>query len=285
MPRNGSGTYTLPEAPFVAGTVISSAAVNDNFNDIAGALTGSLPRDGQAGMIGQLKSVDGSVAVPGITFSNEPNSGFYRVSAGVIGIAILGQQVSTITAAGIQGIIPIGMVVDWPVAAAPSKWILCTGQAISRTTYSALFAILGTTYGSGDGSTTFNVPDYRGRTTFMNDGGTGRLQTAYFGADPTVIGNSGGIQYSQIFTGNLPAYTPSGVVTNGGISISQNAITASFNFYASGGVPAVNGAASATITASQGSSTFSGFAQGGSSVAFTNVPPGTITNKIIYAGV
>ena len=42
-------------------------------------------------------------------------------------------------------------------------WLLCNGQAVSRTIYSELFATIGTTYGNGDGSTTFNVPDYRGK--------------------------------------------------------------------------------------------------------------------------
>lgn len=55
----------------------------------------------------------------------------------------------------------------------PSGWLKCDGSAVSRTTYSDLFAIVGTTYGSGDGSTTFNLPDLRG--TFvrcLNDGST-----------------------------------------------------------------------------------------------------------------
>jgi len=47
-------------------------------------------------------------------------------------------------------------------SSAPEGYFLCQGQAVSRTTYANLFAILGTTYGSGDGSTTFNLPDYRG---------------------------------------------------------------------------------------------------------------------------
>ena len=48
-------------------------------------------------------------------------------------------------------------------ATTPTGWLECSGQAVSRTTYAALFAEIGTAYGPGDGSTTFNVPDYRGR--------------------------------------------------------------------------------------------------------------------------
>lgn len=52
-----------------------------------------------------------------------------------------------------------GMVQMWTTATAPSGYLLCNGAAISRTTFAALFAVIGTTYGSGDGSTTFNVPN------------------------------------------------------------------------------------------------------------------------------
>ena len=59
--------------------------------------------------------------------------------------------------------IPTGTIQMWAGASAPVSWLLCDGSAVSRTTYSALFAITGTSYGSGDGSTTFNLPDLRGR--------------------------------------------------------------------------------------------------------------------------
>ncbi|MEK9954208.1 MAG: phage tail protein [Pelagibacteraceae bacterium] len=60
-------------------------------------------------------------------------------------------------------IVPAGSVIAWSGSSAPSGWVLCDGTAISRTTYAALFAIAGTSYGIGDGSTTFNVPDLRDR--------------------------------------------------------------------------------------------------------------------------
>lgn len=57
-----------------------------------------------------------------------------------------------------------GMVSAFAGVAAPTGWLLCDGTAVSRSTYSALFAVTGTTYGVGDGSTTFNVPNLKGRT-------------------------------------------------------------------------------------------------------------------------
>lgn len=58
---------------------------------------------------------------------------------------------------------PVGVIQMYGAAAAPSGWLLCNGAAVSRTTYAALFAVVGTTFGVGDGSTTFNVPDLQGR--------------------------------------------------------------------------------------------------------------------------
>jgi microcystin-dependent protein len=58
---------------------------------------------------------------------------------------------------------PIGSVLQWTTNTPPSKWLICNGDAVSRTTYSNLFAVIGETYGAGDGTTTFNLPDLRAR--------------------------------------------------------------------------------------------------------------------------
>jgi microcystin-dependent protein len=58
--------------------------------------------------------------------------------------------------------IPAGAVMSFAMNSAPTGWLACNGAAVSRSTYSALFSAVSTTYGTGDGSTTFNVPDLRG---------------------------------------------------------------------------------------------------------------------------
>lgn len=75
--------------------------------------------------------------------------------------------------AGVFTTVPIGTVIDWAgtSASVPATYLECNGQAVSRTTYASLFATLSTTWGAGDGSTTFNVPDLRRRTT-VGAGGT-----------------------------------------------------------------------------------------------------------------
>ena len=58
---------------------------------------------------------------------------------------------------------PVGMIIPYAGTTIPEKWMKCEGQALSRTDYSALFSVIGTTYGNGDGTTTFNVPNLQGR--------------------------------------------------------------------------------------------------------------------------
>jgi len=64
------------------------------------------------------------------------------------------------TAAGLAA--PRGMISPFAMASAPTGWLSCDGSAVSRTTYSDLFAVIGTTWGSGNGSSTFTLPDLRG---------------------------------------------------------------------------------------------------------------------------
>jgi microcystin-dependent protein len=66
------------------------------------------------------------------------------------------------TPASADSATPTGAVFDMAASTVPAGYLECTGAAISRTTYAALFAVIGVIYGSGDGSTTFNIPDYRG---------------------------------------------------------------------------------------------------------------------------
>ena len=75
-----------------------------------------------------------------------------------------------------EAIIPKGTIFPYGGTTAPSGFLMCDGSAVSRTTYADLFAVLGTAYGSGDGTTTFNLPDYRDRTLFMrNDKAVGEI--------------------------------------------------------------------------------------------------------------
>jgi microcystin-dependent protein len=103
---------------------------------------------------------------------------------------------------------------------APTGWLLCYGHTVSRTTYAALFAVIGTTFGAGDGSTTFALPDFRGRAPFGQDdmGGSaaGRLTTAGSGVDGATLGASGGAQTVTLSTSEIPSHTHTGTTASSG---------------------------------------------------------------------
>lgn len=78
--------------------------------------------------------------------------------------------------------VPAGTVVAYAGSSAPTGWLVCNGAAVSRTTYAALFAAIGTAFGAGDGSTTFNLPDLRGEFVRGWDAGRGVDPGRVFGS-------------------------------------------------------------------------------------------------------
>jgi microcystin-dependent protein len=88
-----------------------------------------------------------------------------------------------------------------------SNFVVARGQAISRTTYSALFAMISTTYGAGDGSTTFNIPDLGGRVVAGTEASESRLTSALSGCSGASPGATCGAQTTTLTTTELPAHT------------------------------------------------------------------------------
>ena len=78
-------------------------------------------------------------------------------------VGVDGSAVTTSLDYRVSAIAPVGMVVWWPSLTPPPGWLLCDGSEISRTSYADLFAVTSTTYGAGDGSTTFNLPSASNR--------------------------------------------------------------------------------------------------------------------------
>lgn len=102
MPRNISGTYSLPAGnPVIGGTTIDASWANNTLNDVASELTGSLSRGGSGGMQASLRVVDGAVSTPGLAFNTETTSGLYRSAAGTLRLSVLGAYVMQWTATGI----------------------------------------------------------------------------------------------------------------------------------------------------------------------------------------
>ncbi len=102
--------------------------------------------------------------------------------------------------------IPPGTIWDFAGTTAPSGWLLCAGQAVSRSAYSALFSAIGTRWGAGNGSTTFNLPDFRGRFSLGADnmGGTSANRVTSSQADN--IGQGAGEENHTLTTDEMPSH-------------------------------------------------------------------------------
>lgn len=102
-----------------------------------------------------------------------------------------------------------GLIFPWTTATAPSGYLLCSGAVVSRTTYADLFAVIGTTFGSGDGSTTFGIPDLRGKQIVFDDAGS----TYTFAAN----------------AGNVSNNVQPNITKGGNINVSVNGNTGNFS--------------------------------------------------------
>jgi prepilin-type N-terminal cleavage/methylation domain-containing protein len=151
--RGGTGAATLAAGSYLKGA--GTGAVTAQTGVPAADITGTLPIS--AGGTGATTAA-GALTALGAASSTHLHDTRYYTQAEV--------DAKVAAQAGVTNIFdsqPAGSIIAWSTNTAPAGWLMARGQAVSRTTYSALFAEIGTTYGAGNGSTTFNVPDFSGR--------------------------------------------------------------------------------------------------------------------------
>jgi hypothetical protein len=103
MPRDSNGNYTLPSGnPVVTGEVISTGWANPTMSDIGAEITNSLDRQGRGGMLAPFKFADGTNGAPGMTWTNEPTTGFYRAGASDMRATVAGVSRMRWTSAGVD---------------------------------------------------------------------------------------------------------------------------------------------------------------------------------------
>jgi len=173
-------------------------------------------------------------------------------------------------------IMPAGSVIPYAGASAPTGFLLCDGSAVSRTTYAALFAVVGTTYGVGDGSSTFTLPDLRGRVVAGQDdmGGASadRLTDQTGGLNGDTLGDTGGSETHTLTTAQLASHTHS--FSGSGSTTAMTFLNDGLGVNRGGsGQSSSSNSISVSISGTTGSA--------GSGSAHNNVQPTIILNYII----
>jgi microcystin-dependent protein len=210
--------------------------------------------------VGGTFSVTGTSSLAATSFSVSP-------TAPTPSVGDNSTKVATTAFVAASPAILTGSLLMWPTASAPSGYLLCNGAAVSRTTYATLFGVIGTTFGSGDGSTTFNLPNYQDR---MPIG---------VGTTAASIGDTGGSATTTLSTANLPSHTHTAIVTDPGHS---HTIAGNFATFGGGGSSGPNnslGIASNTNSATTGISVTN--SSTGSGTAATTISPYIGINFII----
>ncbi|PDT58882.1 phage tail protein [Bradyrhizobium diazoefficiens] len=188
--------------------------------------------------------------------------------------------------------IPIGGMIDYTGAVAPnSSFVLPFGQAISRTTYAAYFALVGAAFGAGDGTSTFNVPDLRGRVVAGKDdmGGSAasRLTSSYFGGTATTLGAVGGGESHTLTVGELPPHYHDAFINDPGHVHQVDRAVAGEQKPASGGNPpfasntTVNSSTATTGVRVSSSNGLDKTGNTGSGSAHAIVQPTIVLSKIL----
>ena len=225
-------SYTAASVPAasIAGELSINAADGKiwitNASATSQILVSSLSRSDHTGTLavasGGTGATSANAAANAILPSQTSNSGKYLTTNGTDTSWGTVSSGSTLPAGSMQmfaGAITQSASAGVVTTTAPSGgWLLCNGDIISRTTYSALFTAIGTTFGAGDGSTTFALPDMRGRVPSAVGTGT------YAGATARTLGGTLGTESETLTSSQIPAHSHPNTV--GSTASSSNNATA-----------------------------------------------------------
>ncbi len=300
MPFNGSGVFSIVNT-FVPGTTISSSQVNANYTDIATGLSNCLTRDGQAPMTAALELINGSASTPSLAFASEPTLGLYRSATatggwnGSFDISDDLDVTGDITNGG-NPILLIGEVKIWSGLTAPSRWVLLQGDTLIRATYPALWtfasaqiALGSLLYTNGNGTTTFTIPDMRGRTPAGVDPTGTRLTSATMTPNGNTMGAVGGEQRHTLTTAELASHSHAGTTGNESASHthSYSQGTAGSQKPNGAGTSPFDSSATGATTGTESASHTHNFISdaAGSGTAHNNMQPTNLFQFIMYTGV
>jgi microcystin-dependent protein len=178
--NNGNGTFTI--------------LMSDGSSFISPTYTGPTGPTGSTGATGP----QGPTGPSGVISVTSPVTNTGTSTSAEIGIDTA-SLISIINSSGSGGFVPVGAILPFGSLTAPTGWVSCNGQAVNRTgTYAALFAVIGTTYGAGNTTTTFNLPNLKTKVPVGYDSTVTAFNT---------LGNAGGAVTHVLTKGEIPKHT------------------------------------------------------------------------------
>ena len=240
------------------GTMVQ-VAMSDLITYLGTALT-------SAGALATINSGGNAVSISGLSYPSADGSAGQFLKTDGSGTLSFATQT--------EFSMPAGMMFPYAGSSVPTGYLFCHGQAISRTTYADLFTAIGTTYGTGDGSSTFNLPDLRGRVIAGQDdmGGSSanRLTDQSGGLNGDTLGATGGAETHDLQLTEIPGHNHASGTLSTGLTV---AVTTG------GTVSSLGTSTSGNLTQIQPVSGNTASAGGGN--AHNNVQPTIILNYVI----
>ena len=261
-------------------------------------------------MTGQFKAADGTSSLPGMTFSSDPDLGFYRSAANTMGVAGTLKDSNSVTISGI----PTGCMMMFGATTAPTGWVRCNARTIGNASSSAterasadtesLFTFLWTNYsdtvcpvGGGRGASAaadyaankaIGLPDLRGRALFGLDdmGNSAAARLAGATIDQTTNGASGGADTVTLVEANLPSHTHSFSATTSTDGSHTHTVSVGPGTGEDGGSQlrrndTSNGSTSTSSSGSHSHTVSGTTGSAGSGTAVDKLPPAFLTTFII----
>lgn len=194
---------------FTAATAAVASQVNRNFDDLVDfANNNTAHRDGSK------------------PFTGEVSMGSYKITNVASGSAA--NDAATVGQLG--GTFPTGFMVMYGAATSPSvSWLVCDGAAVSRTSYSSLFSVIGISFGGGDGATTFNVPDLRNRVPYggtvgVQGGSNDAVTVSHSHTGGSLSAAGGGHQHNTYMRENSGSYQGNAGAGGGNLQFAKSSV-------------------------------------------------------------
>lgn len=214
----GSWAYIWTDGTNIYTQDLSNYALKTDIDDLSGVTDAATSRT-NLGLGTMAVQSANAVAITGgsAALTSVTSSTAIPISSGGTG-GSTAEQARANLGLGSLSVVPTGTVLPFAGNLAPDGYLFCAGQTISRTTYADLFATIGTIYGAGNGTTTFALPDLRGRAVAGKDnmGGTSSNRIANV-FDGDVLGATGGSETHPLTEAQLAAHSHTGTAASAGL--------------------------------------------------------------------